>query len=292
MATLRVDSETEVLRIIDPHVHLFDLMQGHYDWLQDGQPPYWPHKQRLQRNFLEQDLILPAHIQLAGFVHIEAGFDNQRPWREQAWLQQHCALPFRSIGFADLTSTDFAATLTQLAKFPNCIGIRNILAEDAAAVLQSASTGDNLALLEQQGMLLELQVNLQSVAVVNCLVDLAVTRSQLDIVLNHAGLVIDLEPRWCEAIQQLAHLPNCFVKCSGWEMLNADWRMSQVVPILQYLLQALPTSQLMLASNFPVSELALSYAELWQHYVDQLGKTLPAELFFDNARRVYRFGIG
>ena len=83
-----------MIKIIDPHLHLFDLKQGDYHWLKADNPPNWPDKNVINNTFDEQDLSLSPPLSLAGFVHIEAGFDNLQPWRELNYLQKSCPITF------------------------------------------------------------------------------------------------------------------------------------------------------------------------------------------------------
>ncbi len=277
------------IRIIDPHLHLFDLSQGHYHWLQSDQPPYWSGKEKIARHYCESDLQLPPNLELAGFVHIEAGFDNLRPWREIAWLEDHCQLPFRSVGYADLNSDNFVHTVERQLEYASLVGIRNIVPEGALSMLNTTRTAAYLGFLAEHHLILELQLNLCQPEALQSLQVIADRWPSLRIVLNHAGMIADMRPEWCEVIQALAERTNCFVKCSGWEMQRTHWTLPQVMPVLSFLLEALSPSRLMLASNFPVSELSCSYAQLWQGYAQQLDTTLPAALFYENARRVYGF---
>ena len=105
-----------MMKIIDPHLHLFDLEQGDYQWLKAENPPFWSDKKIIASNFAETDLQLSSPFELAGFVHIEAGFDNSKPWREIAWLEETCSLPFRSIAGINLLlpSNEFQQVLDKL----------------------------------------------------------------------------------------------------------------------------------------------------------------------------------
>ena len=67
---------------IDPHVHLFALQEGDYHWLKPNNPPFWPDKDVIAKSTYEHHLRRASKGKLTGFVHIEAGFDNERPWRE------------------------------------------------------------------------------------------------------------------------------------------------------------------------------------------------------------------
>ena len=67
---------------IDPHIHFFALNEGHYGWLKPANAPFWPDKKAIAKHTTEHMLYCASLGQLGGFVHIEAGFDNERPWRE------------------------------------------------------------------------------------------------------------------------------------------------------------------------------------------------------------------
>ena len=104
-------------------------------------------------NFTEKDLHLSSPFELAGFVHIEAGFDNSKPWREIAWLERTCSLPFRSIAGINLLlpSNDFQQTLDKLCQYKSVVGVRDILDENAFDYLSNPLVRKNLALLELPG---------------------------------------------------------------------------------------------------------------------------------------------
>ena len=139
---------TQILHeIIDPHLHLFNLQEGDYAWLKPQNPPLWPDKHRINKSFVESDVLLQPPNQLSGFVHIEAGFDNRQPWREIDWLEQHCTLPFRSVAFADITASTFAAHLGQLQQRKSVVGIRHLLDEQAEQILNSTLIHQHFALL-------------------------------------------------------------------------------------------------------------------------------------------------
>ncbi|MFT5708807.1 MAG: L-fuconolactonase, partial [Oceanospirillaceae bacterium] len=117
------------MKIIDPHLHLFDLDLGQYSWLKTKNPPYWPDKNIINKNFAPIDLTLEPPFEHAGFIHIEAGFDNIAPWREVQWLESIVTGRFKTIANIDLTlpATDFLALIKRLTQQSSVIGFRHIL---------------------------------------------------------------------------------------------------------------------------------------------------------------------
>jgi L-fuconolactonase len=177
------------MKIIDPHLHLFNLEQGDYQWLKADSPPYWLDKNTIRQSFTENDLALSDPLQLAGFVHIEAGFDNQQPWREIAWLEDNCSLPFRAIAGVNLLlpTNEFQQILDKLDKFESVVGVRDILDENACAYLSNPHVKENLAQLAQQQLIFECQMPLTDVEATEQLIAVITELPTLKLVINHAG---------------------------------------------------------------------------------------------------------
>ena len=282
-----------MIKVVDPHLHLFALEQGNYFWLNEGNAPYWPDKEKIRKSYFESDLILSPPHQLAGFVHIEAGFDNEQPHREIAWLEEHCSLPFRSIAFADLTSPQCIQKLAQLKPFKSVVGVRHILDEQAVDLLSQETFQRNLRLLADYGLVFEAQLILDNLPAVKLLAEVVQEIPKLKVVINHCGFPQNLSDEWIDSITRLAHLPECSIKCSGWEMVDRNWTADQVKPFINFAIRQFGLTRVMLASNFPVSELSYSYAEIWQRYLNEMEwKGFEKEmLVYENARRIYKLHL-
>lgn len=281
------------MEIIDPHLHLFNMELGNYHWLAPDSSPDWPDKEKIHRSFSESDLSLPASITINGFVHIEAGFDNAHPWREIEWLEQHCTLPFRSVAFADLTSGSFNQQLEKLSGYKSLVGIRHILDDRATELLSNPVFQQNLQILEQQELIFEAQLSLTDRAAIKLLAEQMEKTPELKVVLNHAGFPTVLTQEWKDSVTDLAHHSQCFIKCSGWEMFDRQWTVETVKPYINFVISQFGLSRVMLASNFPVSELSCSYADLWRRYFKEL-KFNDSEkklLMHDTAEKLYGFKI-
>lgn len=275
--------------IIDPHLHLFDLEQGNYDWLKSENPPAWPDKDQVRKNYSESDLSLPDKMTLTGFVHIEAGFDNEQPWRELKWLSEHCTLPYRTVAYADLTSEEFSQQLQHLLAYESLVGIRYILEEQALELFDNPTFVANLQLLQQQGLIFESQFPLDDHKAVTKFTGILEQTPDLKVVINHAGLPSSLSQEWMDAITALAHHPYCYVKCSGWEMQERKWKVESVKPYINFITRQFGLTRVMLASNFPVSELSCSYSDLWRRYsMEMKFKGFEKELLLhDTAQQLY-----
>lgn len=281
-----------MMNIIDPHLHLFSLSEGNYAWLKAENPPFWPDKPLIQRDFSEHDLALSDPLSLAGFVHIEAGFDNEAPWREIEWLERNCQLPFRAIACADLTlpSAAFDAQIARLSGFRSVIGVRHILDEEATTLLSDRQVLRNLAQLVPAGLIFEAQFDVKDDKAVAAFLSAASALPALKVALNHAGFPpASRQNQWAENLRKLAALPNLIVKASGWEMSDRHFPLDGIANIIQTLIEAFGEDRVMLASNFPLTLFRTSYAALWRDYAE-LGVSLAVrdKLFQSNASRFYR----
>lgn len=281
-------------KIIDPHLHLFNLQQGDYAWIKPINPPEWPDKHLINKSFLESELVIAPPNQLAGFVHIEAGFDNQQPWREIDWLEEHCTLPFKSVAFADITATTFSQHINQLKRRRSVVGIRYILDEQAEEVLSSSLIRHHFELLAQTKLSFDAQLSLSDNSAIQHLVHLANTFKTVRIIINHAGWPpanndAHGRQRWLQNLQILAKCANIAIKLSGWEMSNRAWQPQQASAVLQECITTLGNTRVMLASNFPLCLFSMSYTKLWNTYTD-LPDVSPQcfdKIIFSNAAHWY-----
>ncbi|WP_068545036.1 amidohydrolase family protein [Thalassotalea crassostreae] len=283
------------MKIIDPHLHLFALEHGQYQWLKPENPPHWPDKKQINRSFDERDLMLNSNNELHGFVHIEAGFDNQSPTAEIEFLEQNVETNFKSIAFADITAstTYFKNQINALKQYSSVIGIRYILEQQALKILSQENIQLNLTYLAEQELIFEAQLPIDDKAAVDELVSILKKNPTLKIVITHAGFgnISNIED-WLVGLHALAQSKQCCIKCSGWEMNDRNWNWQDIETLLKQMLDAFGEDRVMLASNFPVSTLTITYQQLWQGYAElELFRTrskLLSKLCFTNAKNCYQ----
>jgi len=280
-------------KIIDPHIHLFDLSQGQYQWLKSHNPPYWPDKNIIQKNFTESDLILNNHFNLEGLVHIEAGFDNVSPVAEINFLKSSVKkIPFQAISYIDmaLPSTEFKSQLDILQKKNELIGIRHIMEGDDIDLIFNKSVFNNLTSLAEYQLIFEAQFEIHNLDATEHLIKYATELPNLKIVINHCGLVTKNKyEQWQQAISLLTPFSNIYIKCSGWEMDNRQYKQVWVKQIINYLLANFGEDRIMLASNFPLCLFSKSYTDLWQSYYDlNLPNNIWQAMSYQNAKEIYQ----
>lgn len=297
--------------IIDPHLHLFNLSDGHYGWLKPENAPYWPDKHIINREVSQSELQLSNPLNLAGFVHIEAGFDNAKPWRELDWLEQHCTLPFKTVAGGNLTCEDFPTVLTELRRRKSLVGIRHILDEDAHSLLTNKVFQNNLALLAKHNLSFDAQFSLTDTAATQALCKVLDNIPSLRVIINHGGWP-PLKSNtgnwqqafrlWQHSLSALAPYSNVAIKLSGWEMQHRDYSPADMQNVIMTCVKILDERRVMLASNFPLNTFSCSYEELWQGY-DRLlntelaptishskpSATLKNLLLFKNSTTWYQF---
>lgn len=299
MAVIRRNSASNTMtdsprKIIDPHLHLFNLQKGDYAWLKPQNPPFWPDKHIINKNFFEADVCLHLPQQLAGFVHIEAGFDNPQPWREIDWLQQHCSLPFASVAFADITATTFVEHIELLKQRKSVVGIRHILDEQAEQILTSELIDQHFGLLSQYEFSFDAQLSLADAPAIEQLFKLATKHKSVRIIINHGGAPptkndVYSQRKWKLNLQKLSQCENVAIKLSGWEMSNRAWQPQHAANVVQDCIATLGDTRVMLASNFPLCLLSMSYADLWNTYavLPEISAQRFEKITFSNAKSWY-----
>jgi len=263
------------MKIIDPHLHLFNLEQGDYHWLKKDNPPFWPDKNIINRSFTEQELKLTQPFELAGFVHIEAGFDNKKPCREIAWLESSCKLPFKSIANIDITlsSDNFSLKIEKLTRFSSMVGIRHILDDKAFSLLSDKQVISNIAKLNSLGLLFEVQMSLLDHQSINLLCDVIKHNNNMSFIINHTGFPpIDTQTiewkHWQSNLIKLSIFSHVAIKLSGWEMMDRNYTQSKSQSWLNLMMQGcfdiFGIKRVMLASNFPLCLFSQkNYQQYW-----------------------------
>jgi len=288
-----------MMKIIDPHIHLFDLAKGKYSWLKPENQPNWPDKKFIQQNFTLADLQLIEPLSLAGFVHIEAGFDNNQPWQEIHWLESlQIQTPFKTVAYLDITldASTFAEHLAELQNYSSLVGCRYILDDDIEQVITQVQVRNNLRLIANKGWIFELQTTLNSNKVTTAILALCQDIPTLTVIINHAGFVpADINSQawhsWQQQLSVLAQIKQMAIKCSGWEMVNrnytADWLNKNIEQVIKYF----GADRVMLASNFPLTLFSQPYHSLWLQYIDQLNlsEQVKQQVCYQTAKDWYRF---
>lgn len=287
-----------MIKITDPHIHLFNLAEGEYGWLQSGSAPHWSDKSKLLNNFSELDLLLADGLCLSGYTHIEAGFNNSKSWLEVDWVESQADLPVRTVGSVDLclSPNQFNQQLTELSERSSLVGVRHIFDDQLDTIVNNPNTLSNLQRIESAGLIFELQFDSVRAGHVESVFNLFKQLPSLSIVLNHQGFgssaLSETEREvWLVGLNKLSGLANLKVKCSGFEMLDRTFSDHTVKQTVELVVSIFGEGRVMVASNFPLITLSMSYGDYWTMVVEVLkGASLPIEKLVDlNARETYQF---
>ena len=284
-----------MMKIIDPHLHLFDQQLGQFSWLAPDVATFWKDKALINKDFTITDIRLSTPSEACGFVHIEAGFDNQAPWRELSWLEGLATTNMKTIASVDLcqSSKDFANTLDKLCQFSSLCGVRHILDDSANALLQNSQVQHNLQQIAARELIFECQLNGTDTRAIDTLTKYLKHQLKFKIVINHAAFPAPSTAEnliWQNNMLKLAECDNVFVKASGWEMIDREYPTQHIQNIVTWLIGACGADKIMLASNFPLCLFSCSYQELWLNY-SQLDFSTPTinALIYANAKNCYGF---
>ncbi|MBU3021033.1 amidohydrolase [Aestuariibacter sp. A3R04] len=281
------------MKIIDSHLHLFNVDVGKYDWLAPENPPFWPDKSHIAKSFSEDALRLDDNLALAGFVHIEAGFDNQHPWREIDYLIATCKTPFSAVAGFDLLDEQGESVLRTLRQRKHVVGVRHILDDAASEILTAPKSHDNFSLLENAGFCFDAQLSLGDSKGVEALVNIARRYPRLSVVINHAGFPLAAsEQKWRDSLQALAACENVAIKLSGWEMHERQWQVAIITPWIARAIQQFGEDRVMLGSNFPLCTWRMQYAEYWSVVLACIPAHLQSKLAYHNTQNWYRVDVG
>jgi predicted TIM-barrel fold metal-dependent hydrolase len=302
-----VQNRMEMFPFIDTHHHMWDLTANYYPWLTDKivVKPYGDYSS-IRKDYLIQDFFRDrGDLPLVKSVHVQASHDPADPVRETRWLQSVADDTARSHSFpqaiiaeVDLSSLGAGAVLEAHCKFENVRGIRAILSDAVRypgkhpELLDDSLWRNNVSLLEAFGLSFDVQLYPQQMA------SLAAVTSRhpaLPFVICHAGLPEDRSSegrqKWKAAMRLLAEKPNVLVKMSGFGLIDQQWTVDSMRPIVLEIIDMFGVQRCFFGSNFPVDRLFATYRRFW-HSVGQIvagfDESEQRMMLRENAERVYR----
>jgi predicted TIM-barrel fold metal-dependent hydrolase len=161
------------MRIVDPHVHIWDLSTGLYPGLEKPSTGFVGNNAAIARSYLLPELIAEAgaagDLDLAGIVHVEA-FPTDRI-AETRYLQQLAdgpghGFPQALVVNVDLAADDAEAQLEAQCAFANTRGVRQVVNQHVVSLysygvpdhLNNPLWRRNFSLLKRFGLSFDLQL--------------------------------------------------------------------------------------------------------------------------------------
>ncbi|GHK03830.1 amidohydrolase family protein [Streptomyces sp. NPDC003753] len=276
---------------VDAHHHVWDLSVRDQDWIRG------PELEPIRRSFTIADLerlARPVGVDRTVLVQTVTVAEETPEFLALADRNEIVA---GVVGWTDLTSPDVADTLARLRELPGgsyLRGIRHqVQGEADPEWLLRPDVRRGLAAVADAGLVYDLLVLPHQLP---ACVKAAQSLPALTFVLDHLGKPPiasgTLEP-WASRIRALAALPNTVCKLSGM-VTEADWktwRVEDLRPCTDTVLDAFGPSRLMFGSDWPVCTLAASYADVSDTaavLTQGLRDDERHQIFEDTATRVYR----
>lgn len=295
------------IRIVDPHVHLWDLSRARYAWLQDDPLPHNPAGDMSPiagRNYgLDDYRADTVGWRVDKIVHIECGLPRSQQLAETDWLQSLAdddGFPQGIVAGADLTDPDLDALLEAHAARPNVRGIRQIICWHADRaktytdrdLLLDPAWEAGFARLARYGLSFDLQLYPLQMAAAAALAD---RHPDIPLIINHAGLPTDRDPAglavWREGLRRLANRPQVSLKISGLGITDRAWTTASIRPVVLECIEAFGVERAMFASDFPVDRVHGSFDAVFSAFdsiTADFGDDARDRLFAANAEAIYR----
>jgi L-fuconolactonase len=271
--------------IIDAHFHCWQLARGDYGWLQPMLAPIY-------RDVRVADWLAQASpLGVGGGVLVQAAPTEAET---HFLLQQAEVNPvvLGVVGWTDLLTPDAPERIRALALRPRLKGLRPMLHDivDERWILQPA-LAPALEAMADSGLVLDALVR---PAHLPHILTLAGRYPELQIVIDHAAkpeIAAQHWQPWADWIARIAAETTAVCKLSG--MLTEAARppkQGAVRPWAEHVLACFGPSRVIWGSDWPVLELAATYASWWNETQELLRAWLAADraaVMGRNAERVY-----
>jgi predicted TIM-barrel fold metal-dependent hydrolase len=294
------------LRVVDPHIHLWDTRVVSYPWLANPAVAYSGDNRLLPQHYDVAEYLTDAQdFNVLGTVSIEG--NPLDPVAEAQWLQSLADNPANGgqpsgiVAYADLSRDNAPTILARLSAFPNVRGIRQILNRHANPrynyvtedYLSNPTWRENLRWLADYGWSFDLQIYPAQARSAAEVID---ANPEVTFIINHTGMFVDRSHvkgwrEWRDALRRLADCENSAIKLSGLAMFDHHWTVESFRPLVLEAIDCFGHQRCMFASNFPIDRLQSSYRSLWSAYaqiVSEMDAHERENLFVKNAARYYR----
>ena len=291
------------MKVVDPHIHLWDLATGLYPALEKPSTSFIGNNEAIARTYLLEELLGEGRdeIEITKIVHVEA-FPTDR-FAETAYLQDladRTGCPNGLVVNVDLAAVDAEFQLEKQCVYKNVRGIRQVLNRHdnqnltygAADHLHNPDWVRNFGRLSSRNLSFDMQLYPHQIEDV---IPVLAANPGVPVILNHAGMfcdrTLDSYKVWKRGLKILSDLPHVCVKISGLGMFDHHWTVDSFRPVVFEVLEAFGTQRSMFASNFPVDKLFGTYEDIWLTFAQIVSDFSADEkhaLMVANAERIYR----
>lgn len=259
---------------VDAHQHFWDLQTTFdYRWL--DQPELAP----IRRDRLPADL--EPLLRAAGFAR-SVCVQTQHDLDENRWAlklaEQHSFIA-GVVGWVDLTSASVEHQLEEFVDHPRFVGVRHVAQDEPDGWLVREDVVRGLKVLERRRIPFDVLVYPRQLPNVPTLARLL---PELSMVVDHLAKP-DIQgsgyDRWIRDFIAASEHPNVCCKLSGMvtEATWTGWTPDDLRPYVRAALDHFGADRLMIGSDWPVCEVAGSYADVMEATRSALGDLSAAE---------------
>ena len=287
-------------KIIDTHIHLWDLQKYSYDWIANTS------NKDLKKNYLLGSFIKDSNsLNIKKTVHVQAGINSNLNIEETKWLQfiadnNSRGIPNAIVGFVDLVSKKIEQELDQHMQFSNFRGIRQILKHDQKELINESNLLknnkwiNNLQILEKNNLSFDLLIIYHQFKEAAKVI---YKYPNLQFIVNHTLWPQDVSTEnfalWQDSIKALSEFDNVSIKLSGFGERDSMWEIENIKPFINYSIEKFGVERCMFGTNFPVDKAFSSktYFDYWDSYhtiTSHLSLDEKDSLFFKNAEKYYK----
>ncbi|HEY0865275.1 MAG TPA: amidohydrolase family protein [Opitutaceae bacterium] len=254
--------------IVDTHLHLWDLKQLRYPWLESVP--------LLNKNHLIEDYRRACEpVQVAKMVFVQCECDVLQYFREVEWVRQVAKSDARirgMVAWAPLEDGDNAEpSLEEFAASGFVKGIRRIIQfEPDIQFCLRPNFVRGVQLLARYGLSFDLCINHAQLANT---IKLVRQCPNVRFMLDHIGKPNirggELDP-WREQLRELAAMENVHCKLSGLvtEAHHLLWSRADLQPYLEHVIDCFGFDRVAFGGDWPVSTQASDYPR-WVNVLDQ-----------------------
>lgn len=283
-------------KIIDTHIHLFDLNKFNYPWLD-----LFP---QLKKNFLISDYFdTTKRFDIESIIFIEANVHETQLKEEIYYFTEICkkmSIPGGIICSIDIFNDNFYSSVEEIKKNPYIKGVRYVLHMDniPPKTCLKKEFIERVQYLGEQNLIFEICARMNELDDIYKLVKAS---PNTKFILNHMGNIdpnlfskkskdsLKLIESWKKNMKDLASLENLYCKISGL-YINQDIDINICKKIVEFCIDVFSEEKLIVGSNYPVSQ-EFFELNLWFDFLisllDNYSKELKEKILFKNANKLY-----
>src|SRR5882724_2515033 len=273
--------------IVDSHQHFWEVGRFDYPWMS-------PQVEVLYRDYLPPALAPVLNRNGVDKTIVVQASNSPEETRWLLSLAEHNAFIEGVVGWVDLQSADVARQLDEFVAHPKFKGVRHLVeSEPADDWLIQQNTLKGLRELSSRGLSYDLLVHTRHLEHAKKVADEC---PELHLVVDHLAKppVARAEiNNWAREIKEIASRPNVWCKLSGLvtEADWAKWRVEDLQPYVDKVLEYFGPARMMFGSDWPVCLLAASYDQVLESFeilLAGLDEKARRRIFSESAIEFYR----